>query len=185
MKDFTINSTDSLLLIVDIQERLFAAMESGTQTLLKKNSSILINTAVEFNIPLIITEQYRKGLGETIPELKSIAENSMNLEKIHFDCMKDTEIKKAIIDSRRKTVIITGIESHICVFQTALSLLYAGLKVVIASDAVSSRRKQDCKTALRVLSEAGALVYPTETIAFMILEKAGTPEFKKLSPLFK
>ena len=71
MKDYTINSKDSLLLMIDIQDRLFQAMESEVQNLLKKNCSILINTAKEFNIPLIVTEQYRKGLGETIPELKN------------------------------------------------------------------------------------------------------------------
>jgi len=185
MKDFTINSSDSLLLIIDIQEKLFNAMESSDQDLLKKNGSILIQTAAEFNIPLIITEQYRKGLGETIPELKNITGGSLNLEKIYFDCMKDEEIKKAVLKSAKKSVIIAGIESHICIFQTALSLISAGMKVVIASDAVASRRKQDRKAALRILSEAGALIYPTETIAFMLLEKSGTPEFKKLSPLFK
>ncbi|HNX23317.1 MAG TPA: hydrolase [Spirochaetota bacterium] len=185
MKDFTINSSDSLLLIIDIQDRLFNAMESGVQSVLKKNGTILINTAREFNIPLIFTEQYRKGLGETIPELKDLAGDSLNLEKLHFDCMKDDEIKKAVLKAGKKTVIITGIESHICVLQTALSLISSGIKVIVAADGVASRKKEDWKSALSILSEAGALVYPTETIAFMIIEKAGTPEFKKLSPLFK
>lgn len=185
MKDFTIDSRDSLLLIIDIQERLFQAMENDVQEMLKKNAAILINTAAEFGIPVILTEQYRKGLGGTITELKSLTGDSINLEKLHFDCMKNDEIKKAVADTAKKTVIISGIESHICVLQTALSLLASGMKVVIASDGVSSRRKQDYKAALSILSDAGALIYPTETIAFMILEKAGTPEFKKLSPLFK
>lgn len=185
MTDYSINSSDSLLMIIDIQERLFQAMESTTQDSLKKNCAILINTSKEFNIPIIITEQYRKGLGETIPEIKEPAGDSVNLEKLYFNCMKDEVINKAVVQTGKKTIIITGIESHICVFQTALSLITSGMKVIIASDAVASRRKQDYKAALKVLSEAGALVYPTETIAFMILEKAGTPEFKKLSPLFK
>jgi nicotinamidase-related amidase len=185
MKDFTINSNDSLLLIIDIQERLFQAMENDVQNLLKKNCAILINTAGEFKIPVIVSEQYRKGLGDTIPELKSLLAETLNLEKIHFDCMKNEELKKEILKSAKKTIIITGIESHICVLQTSLSLLAEGKRVIIASDGVASRRKQDWKAALNILSDAGALIYPTETIAFMILEKAGTPEFKKLSPLFK
>lgn len=171
--------------MIDIQERLFQAMENREQISLKKNCAILINTAREFKIPMIVTEQYRKGLGETIPELKELSQDSPNFEKIYFDCMKDEQIKNAVIKTDRKTVIITGIESHICVFQTALSLISIGRKVVIASDGVASRRDEDCKAALRILSQAGALIYPSETIAFMILEKAGTPEFKKLSPLFK
>lgn len=185
MRDFTIERNNSLVLMIDIQEKLFQAMSQESQAMLKKNSAILLNTAAEFAIPVIVTEQYRKGLGETIAELKELAGESLNLEKIHFDCMKNEEIKQAILKTDKKTVIITGIELHICVFQTALSLLASGFKVVIASDAVASRRKHDYKTALKVLSEAGALIYPTETIAFMLLEKAGTPEFKKLSPLFK
>lgn len=185
MKDYTINHQDSLLLIIDIQDRLFQAMSVEVQNVLKKNCSILLQTAKEFNIPLIITEQYRKGLGETIPDLKNIMTASANLEKIHFNCMKDEEIKKAVIAAGKKTVIVTGIESHICVLQTALSLITEGFKVIITSDGVASRRKEDWKAALSILSEAGALIYPTETIAFMILEKSGTPEFKKISPLFQ
>lgn len=185
MRDYSINNSDSLLLMVDIQERLFPAMESEAQNSLKKNCAILLNTAREFSVPLIVTEQYRKGLGETIPELKELAADALNLEKIYFDCMKDEDIKNAILKQSKKTVIITGIESHICVFQTALSLITAGIRVVIASDGVASRRDEDRKAALSVLSQSGALIYPTETIAFMLLEKAGTPEFKKLSPLFK
>jgi len=185
MKNYKVNCSDSLLLIIDIQDRLFQAMENDTQKMLKKNCAILLNTAAEFNIPVIVTEQYRKGLGETIPEFKDLTSGSLNLEKIYFDCMKDDEIKNAIIKSDKKTVIITGIESHICVLQTALSLIAEDINVIIASDGVGSRNNEDRKAALRILSEAGALIYPTETIAFMIMEKAGTPEFKKLSPLFK
>jgi len=76
-------------------------------------------------------------------------------------------------------------ETHVCVFQTAISLLEFGYKVVIASDAVSSRRKDDWAQALKILNDAGALIYPTETISFMVLEKAGTDQFKKISPMFK
>lgn len=185
MKNFAIESADSLLMIIDIQDRLFQAMSGSTMENLKKNCSILLQTAAEFKIPVIVSEQYRKGLGETIPELKPLIAGAVNLEKLYFDCMKDSEIKKAVTATGRKTVIVTGIESHICVFQTALSLLAEGYRVIIAKDAVGSRRTDDLDAALDMLSKAGAVIYPTETIAFMVLEKAGTPEFKKLSPLFK
>jgi nicotinamidase-related amidase len=194
-----INKNDSLLLIIDIQERLFQAMESDSQSMIKRNCAILIKAANEFNIPMIVTEQYRKGLGATIPELKDILLDAgdaapgvtktrpevMFFEKIFFDAMKEDEIKKAIIGTNKKTVIIVGMETHICVFQTALNLLASECNVVIVSDGVSSRRKDDKNAAITMLAEAGALVYPTETVAFMLLEQAGTPEFKKLSPLFK
>jgi len=186
MPNFVINKSDSLLLIIDIQEKLFQAMESDSQSMVKRNCAILIKAANEFNIPMIVTEQYRKGLGETIPELKDIiSDDAKVFEKIFFDAMKEEEIKKSITGSAKKTVIIAGMETHICVFQTALSLLASEYNVVIASDGVSSRRKDDKNAAITMLKEAGALIYPTETIAFMLLEQAGTPEFKKLSPLFK
>lgn len=185
MNKFEINREDTLLLMIDIQERLFVAMKESIQEMLKKNSAILLKTAGELKIPVIITEQYRKGLGTTLPELSSLCEGSPNLEKLFFNCMKDEAINDKIVKSGKKTVILTGIESHICVFQTALTLINMNYNVVIASDGVASRRKHDWKTALKVLSKAGAVVYPTETIAFMLIEKAGTPEFKALSPLFK
>ncbi|MCL1865740.1 MAG: isochorismatase family protein [Spirochaetes bacterium] len=185
MQDFMINKSDSLLLIIDIQERLFQAMESDYQRMLKKNCAILFKTANEFGIPMIVTEQYRKGLGETIPELKDIIPGAKVFEKIFFDAMKEEEIKKEILGSTKKTVIVVGIEAHICVFQTALSLVASARNVVIVSDGVASRKKDDKDSAIAMLREAGALIYPTETIAFMLLEQAGTAEFKKLSPLFK
>lgn len=185
MKRFHINREDSLLLMIDIQERLFVAMEERIQEMLKKNSAILLKTAGEFNIPIVITEQYRKGLGTTIPALSSLCGDSPNLEKLFFNCMKDDTIKDAVIKSGKKIIILTGIESHICVFQTALTLLEMNYTVIVASDGVASRRKHDWKTAMKALTTAGALIYPAETIAFMLIEKAGTPEFKALSPLFK
>lgn len=185
MKNYRINSSDTLLLMIDVQDKLFNAMSGKVQENLVKNCSILIKAAGEFKIPVIITEQYRKGLGETIPELKKLTGTSLNLEKIYFDSMKDEEIKKAISAAGKNTVIVTGTETHICVFQTALSLLAEGRNVVVVMDGVGSRRKADWETALNTLAEAGALIYPTETIVFMLLEKAGTSQFKALSPLFK
>jgi len=184
MNKFIINPENSLLLVIDIQERLFRVMDEKIQLMIKKNAEILMKTANEFNIPVIITEQYRKGLGTTIPELANLCQ-CPNLEKIFFNCMKDEAIKNQITSSGKKNIIITGIESHICVLQTSLSLLNEGYNVIIACDAVASRRKNDWQAAMAVLNEAGAVIYPTETIAFMILEKAGTEQFKKLSPLFK
>jgi isochorismate hydrolase len=185
MQDFMINKNDSLLLIIDIQDRLFQAMEIDSQSMLKRNCEILFKTANEFNMPMIVTEQYRKGLGETIPELKDFLYSAKFFEKLFFNAMKEDEIKNEILSTNKKTVILTGIEAHICVFQTALSLIEEDHNVVIVSDGVASRKKDDKNAAITMLREAGALVYPTETIAFMLLEKAGTPEFKKISPLFK
>ena len=185
MNKYTIDQNDTFLLMVDIQERLFAAMKEEVREQITKNCRILLSAAGEFEIPVIISEQYRKGLGLTIEPLRELSEGAVNLEKIYFDCTKEEELGGEIRGQVRRTAVICGIESHICVLQTALSLLDEGFQVVVASDAVASRRKDDWKRALKILDKAGALVYPTETIAFMLLEKAGTKEFKALSPLFK
>ena len=185
MERFIINRNDTFLMLIDIQEKLFRAMTPRVQEMLEKNCSILIKASAEFKLPLIVTEQYRKGLGETIPELAQECKDAPNLEKLYFDCMKDEVIKEAVTSTGTKTAILTGIESHICVFQTALSLLSSGYRVFIAEDSVGSRRKGDWKAAMNSLAAAGAVIYPTETIAFMIIEKAGTPQFKALSPLFR
>jgi len=113
MKSFRINSGDTMLLMIDVQDKLFKAMSGKVQENLVKNCSILIKTAKEFNMPLIITEQYRKGLGDTVPELKQLTGDSLNLEKFHFDSMKDEEIKKAVFATGKNTVIVTGTETHI------------------------------------------------------------------------
>ncbi len=185
IENFILERNETALLIIDIQERLFAAMKSKVRENLKKNSAILIETAKLFNIPIIVSEQYKKGLGATIPELSEKMEKAIYLEKIHFDCMKDNTLNRTILETNKKTIIICGVETHVCVFQTALTLLKEGINIVIASDAVGSRRKHDWQTAIKALNNAGAVIYPTETISFMLLEKAGTPEFKALAPMFK
>ena len=173
------------LLVIDIQERLAAAMKPEIMAQAVKNTVILVETAKLFGMPVIVSEQYRKGLGVTVGPLAERLAGAESLEKLHFDCVRDAALADRIAAAGRKTIIVTGIETHVCVLQTALSLLRKGYRVVAAGDAVASRRKQDWEYALRALAAAGALVYPTETIAFMLLEKAGTEEFKKLAPLFR
>jgi nicotinamidase-related amidase len=176
---------DTALIVIDIQERLAAAMKEKIMEQVVKNTAILIETAKTFGMPLVISEQYRKGLGLIVAPLQEKIAGCEVLEKLHFDCTRDDALDRKIASVGRKTFVVAGIETHVCVFQTALSLLCRGYRVVVASDAVASRRKHDWKYSLRALAQAGALIYPTETISFMLLEKAGTAEFKKLSPLFK
>jgi nicotinamidase-related amidase len=182
---FIFNRADAGLIIIDIQEKLAAAMHPHIIEKTVKNAGILIETAKLFRMPIIVSEQYRKGLGPTLAPLSGQCAGIEPLEKLSFDCVRDEALAKKIAGTGRKTFIITGIETHVCVFQTALSLLRKGYRAVVAADAVASRRKLDWEYALRALAGAGALVYPTETIAFMLLERAGTDEFKKLAPLFK
>ena len=182
---YALKRDGAALIVIDIQERLAAAMNDSIIEQVQRNAGILIETARLFGMPIVVSEQYRKGLGPTLATVRDKVAGIEPHEKLHFDCTKDNILGRAITSTGRKTFIITGIETHVCVFQTALSLLENGYRVVVASDAVASRRKHDWEYSLKALARAGALIYPTETISFMLLVKAGTEEFKKLSPLFK
>jgi nicotinamidase-related amidase len=185
MNEYLLQPEDCLLMVIDIQERLYDAMEEGYREVFLKNSTILLEAAPVFGIPLIVSEQYPKGLGTTVPKVMSRIPGVARHGKLTFSCCRDAVIKASLDASAKKTVIVMGIEAHVCVFQTVIDLLRAGYRVVVADDAVCSRRTSDRNTALFEMSRAGALLYSTEMIVFALLEKAGTPLFKRLSPLFK
>jgi nicotinamidase-related amidase len=185
VKRYMLEKSDSCLLIIDIQERLFNSMEYDIRKNAVKNTGILIETAKAFNMPIVLTEQYSKGLGPTIPDIKGKIPEVEPLDKTHFNCMHEDAIFQKITSLGKSTVIVCGIETHICVLYTVLSLLDKGMNVVVASDAACSRRKHEWKMAIKAMRAAGAIIYPTETISFMFMGKSGTEEFKRLSPLFK
>ena len=176
---------DCVLVVVDIQEKLHTAMEDTFKEVYVKNSIILIETAKAIGLPIVVSEQYPKGLGPTIDEIAVHLVSIPRLEKLFFSCYREDRIKSAIHASGRKTAVIIGIETHVCIMQTVLDLMEAGYSVVIASDAVCSRRLHDMHIALDAMAHSGVFVYSTEAIAFMLMEKAGTELFKQLSPLFK
>ena len=182
---FGLGRDDAALIVIDIQERLAAAMNGAIMAQVIRNAGILITTAKLFGMPILASEQYRKGLGSTVGPVQEKLSGVDVIEKLDFDCTKDAGLRKKIDGIGRKKFIIAGIEAHVCVFQTGLSLLGMGRDVFVASDAVASRRRHDWEYSLRALAQAGAVVYPTETIAFMLMGKAGTDDFKKLAPLFK
>jgi len=185
MTNYYISPKDSMLLVIDIQEKLLKAMKDDEKEKIIRNSIILSKTAKELTMPIIASEQYKKGLGETIASVSDAIGDAPILEKMHFDCCKDDSINSSLSSLNKNTVVICGIESHVCVLQTALNLMNQGKNVVIAYDAVASRRKADWQTAMDTLREAGAVIYPTESIVFMLLEVAGTPQFKAIAPLIK
>jgi len=185
MSKFQFKPPESLLLVIDIQERLHQAMEEAGKAAYIKNSAILIKTAQAFGMPIVVSEQYPRGLGLTIPEIKALLGETPAHEKLAFSCWREASIRSAIESSKRSTVIVIGIETHVCVLQTVMDLMAAGLNAVVATDAVCSRSASDRVTAVAAMAAAGAVAYSTESIAFMLLEKAGTPEFKQVSPLFK
>ncbi|MEE9213259.1 MAG: hydrolase [Thermodesulfobacteriota bacterium] len=183
--DFVKRDSTSLV-VIDMQERLMGAMPEESRGAITDKSLILINSANILNIPVVVTEQYPKGLGPTIPEVKeAVGENFDPIEKVVFSCARSPEFKSALSDLGRKDVIICGIETHVCVLQTAIDLINDGYNVYVAADAVTSRKELDRDKALDLIEKAGATVGTTETFLFQLLERAGTDEFKAISKLVK
>ncbi|MCY6485043.1 hydrolase [Clostridium aestuarii] len=182
MNKFTLFKEDSLLLIIDIQEKLVSAMKDGNQVI--KNTNILISAAKEMNLPIFFTEQYPKGLGGTSPEINDHLENAIKFEKNSFSACSDNFIFN-LKETGKKKIILTGTETHICVFQTARDLISLGYEVFVVSDGVISRTKENYMNGLDLMKNMGAIITNTETVLFDLLKKSGTPEFKLLSKLIK
>ena len=183
MKNHILNREDAVLFIIDIQERLSAVMKDKEEVI--NNTSILIEACKEMDMPIVITEQYPRGIGPTVDEIKNIINDDVKIfEKTSFTGYTE-EVKLALEASNRKKVLITGMETHVCVYQTARDLIANGYEVFIARDAVCSRTKENFLNALDLMKDMGAVITNTETIVFDLLKVAGTPEFKVLSKLIK
>lgn len=178
-----IDPTDSVLIVIDMQERLVPAMESPARTI--ANAAKLITAATEVKVPILLTEQYPQGLGSTVKQLSKIATTAQIFPKIHFSCMKDEAFSAAFNKENRKQAIIAGMEAHICVTQTAASLMDQGFEVFVVSDATASRTKDSEEACIARLSAAGAGIVTTEMVIFEWLGQADTPEFRRLLPLVK
>ena len=174
---------DSLLLVIDVQEKLAAAMQPEPRARLEKNVEVLIRAARRLGLPIVATEQYPKGLGHIVPSLRELLDEPM--EKMEFSCGASKPIARRIVTSGRKQVIVAGMEAHVCVFQTVRDLLRGEFAVFVAEDAVLSRTEANRQVGLRLCEKAGAILTSTETVLFDLLGVAGTPEFKELAPLIK
>lgn len=133
----------------------------------------------------MLTEQYPQGLGQTVPEIKRVSGDSPVFEKMHFSCMEDHDFAAGLDSIGRRQVVLAGMEAHICVVQTAASLLEAGYQVFVACDATASRSRESEQACLQRLSAAGVGIVTSEMVVFEWLGKAGTPAFKKILPKIK
>jgi hypothetical protein len=170
-------------LIIDIQERLVPVMIGKERFIL--NTCRLVLGLRELSIPLIITQQYSKGLGETLPEITTLISHFNPIEKTSFSCYDEPDFVDSIKNIGVKNVIICGIESHICVLQTAIDLKTAGYNPVVVFDCISSRSKQNLKLALERFRYEGILVTSYESILFELTRDANDPAFKGISKLVK
>lgn len=180
-----LNQEKTQILIIDIQEKLLNA--SFNKDIIEKKSEIISKAATILNIPVIVTEQYPKGLGETIISIKDHLpkDNTNYFEKVDFSALNDPKLLDTLKKNRRKQVIVLGIESHICVHQTVNNLLKLGCDVTVISDACGSRSEFEHLAALECMKASGAKIKTTEMALFELLRSAKHPNFKEIQALIK
>ncbi len=175
----------STLVIVDVQERLFAAMDAEHREEVVKNLKVLAVAARRLSLPILVTEQYPKGLGHTLPELRETLGPVEPQEKVAFSCCDAEGFSARLKGTKRKQVILAGIEAHVCVLLTGLDLLAEGYTVHVAADAVTSRTQGSWRLGVDQLRQAGAVITTTESVLFQLLQKADTDDFRALAKLIK
>lgn len=179
-----LNREDTILVVIDVQEKLAPAMRGNIKAI--KNTNILLKVGKELDIPVIVTEQYPRGLGTTIDIIQeNFTGDTRVFEKTTFSAMRTEEIKEYVEKLNKPNLVVMGMETHICVYQTVKDLLLGGYNVYVARDAVASRTEENLENGLDLMKSYGAKISNVETIMFELLEKAGTEEFKSLSPLIK
>ena len=183
MEKYLLRKDDAVLVIVDIQERLAAVMSERKKIV--DNCLHLIGTAKLLRIPIVLNEQYPKGLGHTVSEIRSTLPGNDPIEKIAFSCCGQPAFLDRLSSLGRKKIVLCGMETHVCVLQSCLDLLREGYSVHVVSDAVCSRSKENFETAIEFMRDAGSVVTCTETVLFQLLERAGTEEFRIISKLIK
>jgi len=182
-----LNREDAVLVVVDVQERLVPAIDKELYARSLRNFKVTIETAGTLGLPIVLTEQYPKGLGRTVPDVLRALEGKTyeRIDKVSFSCARNEGFLAAIAKTARRQVILIGMETHVCVYQTSVDLLNAGYEVFVLDDAVSSRFPHNYRSGIAALRDAGAVVVSTETAVFQLMNVAGTPEFKKISSLLR
>jgi nicotinamidase-related amidase len=183
MTDWRLTTENCALVAVDVQEKLMAAMPRRAETVAGVRK--LAQAARILNIPTLVTLQYVKGLGPLCPEIAEVTTGINGIEKLTFSCCGTEAFTQAIKDLRRQRIILCGVESHVCVQQTAIDLMGLDKFVYICADATCSRRDLDHQTAIERLRDCGAVITTVESAVFEILRQAGTDAFKQCLPLWK
>ncbi len=184
MKPFVLDARRTLVLLIDMQEKLMPAIAHRED--IERMGSLLLRCADAMGVPVLVSEHYTKGLGKTVPSLvQALPEACPVVEKISFSCWGEPEIVRSVERAARRQIVLFGVETHICVLSTALELLAEGYDVVLVSDATGSRQDAHRDLAFDALRSAGGLVLPTESVAYQLLGKAGTELFKRVLPFFK
>ena len=177
-----IEKEKTVFVLVDAQEKLVPVMSDAEKII--KNINILVKASKILNVSLIVTEQYPKGLGKTVDKI-ILPEKKYLIEKMHFSCFGSDEFVKKMKELGSRSIVLFGIEAHVCILKTALDGLKSDFQVHVVADAVSSRTEENKNLAFERMKQSGAFVSSTEMILFQLIDKAGTDEFRELSRLIK
>lgn len=179
-----ISDTNTLLVVIDMQEKLLPSMSDSEYLL--SNTNKLISGCQALNIPIIITEQYPKGLGKTINTIaEQLDKQYTPIEKTTFSCYKNDNFFEMLENHGKKNIVLCGIEAHICVMQTALELHEAGYQTVISEDCIASRNDNDHYMAIQRMSNSGITISTYESILMELCGRSDRPEFKTISNIIK
>ncbi len=174
---------DTMLIVVDFQEALLPKIDGADQVVEK--ACKLVRFARELAVPVVWTEQYPKGLGKTDPRVAGLLEGITPIEKVSFGCFGAAGFPEAVADGGKHQLIVTGVETHVCIMQTVLAALGEGFEVYVPRDAVGSRYRPDYEAGLARMQVHGAELVTVEMALFEMLRAAGTPEFKRVLPIIK
>lgn len=173
----------SLLLVVDIQEKLAPAIFGGDAAI--ANNVRLLCGARQLGVPVFVSEQYVRGLGPSLPEIREAATGARFFEKTHFSCTGEPGVVDMLRASGRRQIVLTGMEAHVCVLQTAFGLIEAGFAVFLVADAAASRSPENRSAAIERMRAGGVHIVTSEMVLFEWLEKAATEEFRATLPLLR
>lgn len=174
---------DTGFLVIDVQERLMQVMPQRERVLENIKRFLLLSQL--YKLPLILTEQYTKWLGPTLSEIKKSLPTYAPIKKMHFNCCDVDVFNERLASEGLRNIIVAGVETHICIFQTCVSILEKGYRVHVPRDAVDSRTDENWLVGLELMKKAGAFITSTETVIYQILKRAGTEEFKKMLKVLK
>jgi nicotinamidase-related amidase len=181
-KGMLLEKNKSCLVLIDVQEKLMPLVQN-TQAVLAR-CQWLLRLAKDLSVPLLVSEQYPRGLGITVEPLASLISRCNVVEKLQFSCFKAQEFEQQLQSLQKKQMVLIGIETHVCVLQTALDLQQAGYEVFVVVDAVSSRFELDYRYGLKRMKQNGVHLITAEMVFFEWIGQAGTPEFKALSQTY-
>lgn len=181
---FWLDREQAVLIVIDVQAKLTPAMPPAVYARMRATTALLVEAAQLLGIPVVTTEQYPQGIGHTVPELAAACKDGV-IEKTSFGCCGEPAFLAALAGLGRRQMIVTGMEAHVCVYQTVLGLLSTGYHVHLVRDAICSRHKEDFRAGVSNAARAGALVVTAEMVLFQLLKDSRHEQFRAISKLVK